>query len=299
MTVTYRPGAPFDARPTYHVFEHSLADLSDRINARADATAGDPAAWARRRPLFEHLTRTAAYFWVAESDGQIIGYARSIQRGPLLELTEFFVLPGYQSAGVGRELLARAFPADAPGVHERAIIATIDERALGRYLQAGVYPRFPIYEFYRKPEPVLLPTDLEILPLAQLPDPLPALAALDEAVLGHRRDADHAWLMETRQGYLYQRHGQPVGYGYLGQFMGPFALLDAADFPAVLAHAETQWHQQGQPRIGFELPLINQSAVDHLMRRGYRLEAFFAFFMSSVPFGRFENYICTSPIFFI
>ncbi len=299
MTISYRPGAPADALATYHVFEASLADLSARINARADATAGDPGAWERRRPLFEHLTRTAAYFWVAEADGQIIGYARSIQRGPLLELTEFFVLPDYQSAGVGRELLARAFPADAPGVHERAIIATIDERAVGRYLKAGVYPRFPIYEFYRAPEPVQVPTDLVIVPLADVPDPLPALAKLDEAILGHRRDADHAWLMETRQGYVYQRQGQAVGYGYLGQFMGPVALMADADFPAALAHAETTWHAQGQPRIGFELPLINKAAVDHLVRRGYRLEAFFAFFMSSAPFGKLENYICTSPLFFL
>ena len=207
--------------------------------------------------------------------------------------------PGQQNAGVGRELLARAFPADAPGATERAIIATIDERALSRYLRAGVYPRFPIYEFFRQPEPVSVPTDLEIVPLADVPEPLAALAALDEIVMGHRRDIDHAWLMDTRQGYLYRRAGQPVGYGYHGQFMGPFAVLDPADMPAALAHAETAWHAQGYDRLGFELPLINTTAVDYLLGRGYRLESFFANFMSSVPFGKFEHYVCTSPLFFV
>lgn len=299
MTVTYRPGRLADLEATYEVFKHALADLSARINQKADSTADDIGAWDRRRPLFEHLTRTAAYFWVAERDGQIIGYARSIQRGPLLELTEFFVRPGHQSGGVGGALLARAFPAVAPGVTERAIIATIDERALSRYLRAGVYPRFPIYEFWRAPESVPVPTTLTYKPLSAVPDPLPLLGALDEAVLGHRRDADHSWLMDTRQGYLYQRAGQPVGYGYLGQFMGPFAVLDPADQPAVLAHAEAAWHAQGYARIGFELPLINTTAVTYLLGRGYRLESFFANFMSSAPTTRFENYVCTSPIFFI
>ena len=31
-----------------------------------------------------------------------------------------------------------------------------------------------------------------------------------------------------------------VGYGYLGEHNGPFASLDANDFPAILAHAETE-----------------------------------------------------------
>lgn len=299
MTVTYRPGTFADVPATYRVFEQSLADLSARLNVRADSTAGDPAAWAHRRPLFEHLARTAAYSWVAEAAGEVVGYARSIQRGPLLELTEFFVRPGFQSAGVGRELLAQAFPVDAPGVTERAIIATIDMRAQGRYLRAGVYPRFPIYEFARAPEAVAVPADLTCTPLAELADPLAAVGALDEAVLGHRRDADHAFLMATRQGFLYLRGGAPVAYGYLGRFMGPFAAYAAADLPGALAHAEAAWHAQGHTRIGFELPLINHTAVDYLLGRGYRLEDFFAFFMSSVPFGRFENYVFTSPIFFI
>src|SRR6185295_12550360 len=112
----------------------------------------------RRRPLFEHLARSAEEFWIAEEAGDAIGYARSILRDNALELTEFFVLPGRQSAGVGRELLARAFPKD--DVAHRSIIATTDARAQGRYLRAGVYPRFPIYYFGAPPRPVAEPSDL-------------------------------------------------------------------------------------------------------------------------------------------
>ena len=299
MTVIYRPATPADTPAVYRVFTDTLADLSARINQPADSTAGAADAWLRRQPLFDHLAETAAYAWLAEADGEVIGYARSIQRGPLLELTEFFVLPGRQSAGVGGELLRRAFPADAPGATRRAIIATIDTRAQARYLRAGVYPRFPIYEFNRAPEPVSVPTDLEIRPLAEAADPLALAGTIDTAVLGHRRDPDHAWFQATRQGYAYFRQGQPVGYGYHGPFMGPFALLNPADQPAVLAHAETQWNAQGHDRIAFETPLINQTAVDYLLARRYQFGGFFAFFMTSVPFGQFDRYVCSSPLFFI
>jgi hypothetical protein len=125
------------------------------------------------------------------------------------------------------------------------------------------------------------------------------MASLDRAVLGHSRDADHAWLLEIAQGYVYRRAGRPVGYGYVGRNFGPFALLEPGDFPAVLAHAESQALARGADRVGFEVPLVNKTAVDYLLGRGYRLDGFFAFFMSDVPLGRFENYICTSPPFFI
>ena len=78
--------------------------------------------------------RPATRWWFAEDEatGEAIGYARSILRDGVRELTEFFVLPEAQGAGVGRGLLARAFPAD--GARHRAIVATMDPRAIARYL---------------------------------------------------------------------------------------------------------------------------------------------------------------------
>jgi hypothetical protein len=125
------------------------------------------------------------------------------------------------------------------------------------------------------------------------------LARIDQAVLGHTRAADHAWLTEQRQLFLYRRAGGVVGYGYVGPNNGPMALLDPADFPAVLAHAESSAHARGAAEAGFEVPMINGAAVDYLLRRGFRMDDFFAFFMTEAPFGRFEQYICTSPPFFM
>ncbi|MGH2520893.1 MAG: GNAT family N-acetyltransferase [Anaerolineales bacterium] len=298
--ITFRPGTLDDSYTAFQIFEYSVLDLSQRLGVMAITGGGDPAVleklWESRRPLFEHLGRTAEHFWIAEAGGQAIGYARSILRDGVRELTEFFVLPSHQSGGVGRELLARAFPRE--GAEHRTIIATSDSRALARYLKTGVYARFPIYSFSRTPEAAPVATDLSIEPVSAAPEILETLAVLDAAVLGHRRDVDHAFLLEERQGYVYYRGRRPVGYGYVGFRSGPFALLNEEDFPAVLAHAETQVAARGS-EFGVEVPLINRAAVNYLLARGYRMDTFFTFFMSDAPLGKFENYLFTSPPFFM
>jgi GNAT superfamily N-acetyltransferase len=301
MSVTFRPGTFDDSHTVYKIFQQSILDLSQRLGVMALTGGNDPEVlaqmWERRRPLFEHLANTAEHWWIAEKDGLPIGYARSILRGGMLELTEFFVLPAEQSAGVGRELLARAFPKD--GAAHRSIVATTDSRAQGRYLKSGVYPRFPVYYCSRKPEAITIETDLTFEPISVTPDHLQTLNTLDTNVLGHAREADHRWLLANRQGYFYCRNGQPVGYGYLGiEVAGPIALLDESDFPAVLAHAEREVSARSE-EFGCEVPMINRAAVDYLMGRGFQLDSFFTFFMSDAPFGKFENYIFTSPPFFM
>jgi GNAT superfamily N-acetyltransferase len=301
MTVTYRPGTLEDSFAVYQVFHTAILDFGQRMNMMAITGGDDPAVlaelWPKRRSLFEHLARTAHEFWVAEDDGKVVGYARSILRDRVQELTEYFVLPGYQAGGVGRELLARAFP--EVGALHRVIIATSDARAQARYLKAGVYPRFPIYNLAREPEAAIaVASDLDIEPFAASPQSLAVLRALDTQVLGHTRDADHAWLTQERQGYFYLRNEAPVGYGYIGYRSGPFALLDEADWPAVLAHFEKEAAARGVD-FAVEAPMVNRCAVDYLLRRGCRLDSFFAFFMSEAPFGRFENYLCTTPPFFM
>jgi len=252
--------------------------------------------WARRQALFDHLARTSDNFWIAEEDNKVIGFARSILRNRVRQLTEFFVLPESQSAGVGRELLARAFPVD--GADHRFILATIDGRAVRRYLKAKVYPLFPCYAFSRPAEKVNLDSDLIIERIAPSAQAMGELIRLDNAILGFHREAEHAWLLGNRQGYFYKHNKEIIGYGYLGEHNGPFAALDANDFPAILAHAEIEAALKGT-EFSVEVPMVNRAAVDYLLSRGFKMESFFEFFMADSPFGKFENYILTSPPFFI
>lgn len=298
-TLTIRPGTVADSYTVFKIFEETLADLILRFGSAGSTGWSDPAAlartWAERRSLYEHLAQTAAQFWIAERAGRPVGFSRGLRRGEWQQLTEFFVLPGEQSSGIGRELYARAFPDE--GAAHRSIIATTDSRAQTLYLRAGVYPRFPIYYFGREPEIVTVKSELTFVPMASTPETLKILGTIDRQIIGHRRDDDHLWLMANRQGYLYCREGQPVGYGYLGVSNGPFALLQEADFPAVLAHAESEAARHRRD-FGLEVPMINQAAVDYLVGRSFKMDWFAAIFMSNVPFGQFQNYIMMAPPFF-
>lgn len=301
MTIEYRRATPEDNPVTFTIFRKSLMDFSQRTGVQAITGGNDPQKmrelWESRRPFWEHLTNTSDNFWIAEKDGEAIGYARSILRGDHRELTEFFVLPGNQSAGVGRELLQRAFPNDAP---HRSIIATPDLRAQARYLKAGVYPFLTEFYLERKPEPVVVETDLVIETPSMSTAPVEAISDIDLQIIGHRRDVDHRYLMSDRKLHIYKRAGEIVGYGYTHKDLyGPFALLDKNDFPAVLAHAENESWEIGASAVGFEVPTINTVAIDHLLKRGYRLEGFMGSIMSDAPFGKFENYLLTSPPYFL
>ena len=301
MSITYRKATPADDPITFNICMKALEEFSRRSGVQAITGANDPETranlWDIRRPFWEHLSQTSDNYWLAEKDGKAVGYARSILREDHRELTEFFVLPEAQSAGVGRELLQRAFPNDAP---HRSIVATTDHRAISRYLKSGVYPFLTELYFERIPEPVTFESDLTIEPADETPASLEALSGLDLAILGHRREVDHLFLMRDRKLYLYKRNGTVVGYGYIHRdFYGPFALLNEKDFPAVLSHAENEAHKMNAPVVGFEVPANNTSAIDHLTKRNYRLEGFMGSIMSDEPFGKFENYILTSPPYFL
>lgn len=302
MTISYRKATHADDFTTFTLFRKSLEDYGQRTGTMA-ITGGHDAGklktlWERRRLFWEHLTDTSDQFWLAEDEnGTPVGYARSIIRGDHRELTEFFVAPDSQSAGIGKGLIARAFPHDTP---HRSIIATSDFRAMSRYLKEGVYPYVTELYFERVPEQVTVESDLVIESPNDAQAVMQTLNGIDLAILGYRREVDHRFLMQDRTLYRYKRGGAVVGYGYIEtDYYGPFALLDNTDFPAVLAHAESQAHALGVKTVGFETPAVNTTAIDYLLNRGYRLEGFLGTIMSDKPFGRFENYLLMSPPYFL
>jgi GNAT superfamily N-acetyltransferase len=240
------------------------------------------------------MAATADHWWVAEENHRLSGYARSILRDGVRQLTEFFVRPGTQSGGIGRELLERVFSEE--GARARILLATPDTRALIRYLKAGLTAGFPVFHFHRRPRRVQPDPTLEAIRLTPNAETLERLAGVDREVLGFRRDAEHRWLLGQRQGYWYQRDGRPVGYGYVGSYSGPFAALEPAAIGSLLSHAESVSPLDG---FGIDVPLINRSALDYLLDAGYRMDPFVNYFMSRPAVGSFDRYLVTSPSFFI
>ena len=147
---TIRRATSEEAEACHEILWTSVTDFGARHGTPLDGTAAD--WWASGEPVHRFLAAHAAEWWVAvePDDGKLVGYARSIERGGLFELTEFFVVPTAQSRGVGRALIERAFPVGRGDV--RSIIATTDVRALTRYYGAGTAVRFPILTLVGAPE---------------------------------------------------------------------------------------------------------------------------------------------------
>src|SRR5687767_4819154 len=102
---TIRRGTPADTR---RVFDLSMAAMKDLFRRQGNAWRLDPEQfWTVLEPFLGHLAAHCAEWWVAEdqADGSLLGHARSVERGGLFELSEFFVRPGSQSAGLGSRLI--------------------------------------------------------------------------------------------------------------------------------------------------------------------------------------------------
>ena len=285
-----------DSRRAFDVFLPSVQDLARRQNNPWDVKP--EAQWARMQYLFDYLAEHAAEWWIAEEErsGRAIGYARSVERGGLFELAEFFVHPDSQSAGVGAALLARAFPNGRGDV--RVIIATTDVRAQARYYRAGTVARFPFVAMLGKPRPIDPDPMIEAVPVTSDRTQLEDLRRIESAVLEFDRGDELRWLAAQREGYLYRRGGKPIGFAFVGRNgAGPIAALEPSDQRAILSHVEARAAAFELDELSLEVPMVNAEAIRHLLDRGFRMDPFYTFLMSSRPFGRFDRYIGFSPPF--
>lgn len=294
-----RPATPDDSRSCHRLLWESVTDLGSQRGTRLQGTADE--WWSSMAPIHAQLAHTAAEWWVAEDrdSHELVGYARSIERGGLFELTEFFVQPGRQSRGLGRALIERAFPTGRGEV--RSIIATTDVRALNRYYAAGTAARFPILTLAGAPRDIGPTTRLTPLVLGGDSAPVVAAGDVERKVLGYDRgSSEFEWLMGQREGYLYRSGDQVAGFAFVSDSgVGPIAVLDPADLPDVLLHLETRAQSMGLDRLEFEVPAPNEVAVRHLLGRGFRLDPWINLLMSNRPFGQFDRFIGFGPPLFL
>ena len=286
-------------RPAFAVFRRSLMPMLHRLGSVPSPELSDADVemeWPSRAAWIEHLWRTSAENWVAvsDTDGSIVGWAISIQRGPLLELTHFFVLPDVQALGVGRALFDRAMPAGR-GPH-RAIVATQDPRAMSRYLRSGVRFITSIMDIARTPERLEPATDLAFERLAPSPAAVELIGGIEEQLGGHRRDVDIEFLLGIRPAWIARRNEMPVGVAFgvdADELTGPIGALDSGDMPALLSLVEDHAAEVGSPTVSFSVPLANHAAVEHLLGRGYTIDPFFASFLADSDWLKVDRWIHT------
>ncbi len=302
MTIEIRRGTSEDLFGAFVVFRLALHRLNQSLEMASPEEKPDPESFSAYFEIFrtysDHLWQTADQFWVAEDEGEIIGFSRSIRRDGIRQLSELFVHPEMQSKGVGKRLLEAAFP---PGdVNNRVVISSPDVRAVTRYLKSGVNIRFTICDWERKPEVVPFETDLFIEAFNTSPENLAILNSIDRTVLGYTREVDHVWLGRHRHGHFYRRGGSVVGYSYVSNRVGPIAMLHNNDFHTALAHVESEMTKYVDDVFNeflVTIPMINTAAVEYVLKRGCQMTPFVEHFMSDQPLGQYENYVFMDPPF--
>jgi GNAT superfamily N-acetyltransferase len=294
-----RRGVPADARACLDLLWTSVTDLAARHGGHLEGSADD--WWKSAESEYRYLAANNAEWWIAEDpdSSRILGYARSIERSKLFELTELFVRPGQQSRGLGRSLIDRAFPIGRGEI--RAIIATGDPRALARYYSSDVVARFPILSLAAPPATVDLGDRLTSTALKRGSPNVMAVLDIERSVLGIDRGPDELeWLLGVREGHLYRNGDRVVGFAFVGRDnVGPIAALDPVDMPDILAHVENRARALGTERLELEVPSPNVAAIRHLLGRGFRIDPFITYMMSSRPFGQFDRFIGFSPPLFL
>lgn len=96
MTITIRPGTQKDLFDVFVVFQLALHGLYQSMGQASPEDKPTPeflsSAFEYFRTFSEYYAQTADQFWVAEDNGEIIGFSRSMVRDGIRQLSEIFVL---------------------------------------------------------------------------------------------------------------------------------------------------------------------------------------------------------------
>lgn len=306
-TVTFRPARDEDMFPAYRMFRRSIFAYLHRIGMATAEEASDPpveSAWKRQSGWIGHFWSTAAENWVAvDARGEVVGWALSVSRSAHLELAFFFVDPDAGAKGVGKRLLHLAFASRPESA--RTIMATQDPSAMALYLRSGVQFQSTACDFMVQSRRRDLPTDLEFR--AMTTADLDIVTALEGKLLGLTRIEDLRFVLKTRPGWTAWRAGHVIGYAFGAQLSpedasdfpptcGPIGVLDPVDMPGMIDKVIDS--APAASELYFSVPLVNVSAVAHLLELGGKLDPFYLGVLSSHSM-QLDRYVHTAPSFIL
>ena len=187
---------PEDVVPAERLSSESFHEVETRLGRRSDP---DPrprspergGQWVER--TLHYLRTDPGGCWVAEVDGEMVGFATSFNRELMWILASYAVRPGLQGQGIGGALLAAALH-HGRGCLRGMLSASADPKAIRRYRAAGftLHPQMhltgavdrsaiPVVEKVRDGSAA----DFELMD------------SLDRRVRGAAHGPDHAWPLTT------------------------------------------------------------------------------------------------------
>jgi ribosomal protein S18 acetylase RimI-like enzyme len=298
VPVVFRPARAEELQQAEELVVRSINDLTERHGFGPMATLR-PADFQ----MFS-LKDDPEGLWVAEANGEIVGFALSWVCGDLWFLAELFVAPGQQGRGVGNELLARTFEhARKAGATNKSLITfTFNVVSQGLYIRHGMSPRVPIYFVSGARDTVMTGLGsgkLRSTPIEAIPAHLKTLAQLDLSSLGVSREKHHRYLLNDSaiKGVLLHDDDDCIGYAYVSAtgHVGPLAVTQALRMNAAFRTALELASASGAAQVSAFLPGASEAlgiAVEHGMRITFPMVL-----LSTRDFGDWTRYLPRNPGF--
>jgi ribosomal protein S18 acetylase RimI-like enzyme len=304
--ILYRPARDTDVERTYEVFVQAADDLGARLGrpARASVSAPPVRALLVRRAVLRH---DGERFWVAESDGVVVGFGMAILRDDVWHLAALHVMPAFQGRGIGSALIRRTLDGTRPTTVLTVLTDASNPISNALYLRFGMLPQDSILAFDGLVEgveaggPVNMAggegatggvRGLTTRPLDLQRDQA-ALASIDLATIGFARPTDHVmWTtVPGLAGHLALRGGVVRGYLYASDAgaIGPGAVHDPADLAPALELAALDARDRGASSLHVRVGGSARTAVAWLIEHGFRLSTT-GLFLTSRPVGRLDRY---------
>ena len=286
--IVFRRAVAEDFRTTWDVF----LDAADHLaRTRGWAPTKRPADPPGRFMAFRAsvLRHDPDGFWVAEVDGDLIGFGIAVQREHVWYLAALHVRPAYQARGVGAEIVRRALAAATPGSLLTVGADARNPASNGLYGRFGMFPETPLVEL-AGPAPAG-PTDV-------LEPGLPSaatLAAIDRATLDVARPQDHEFWASVPglHSFTVVRNAKPIGYAYVQAdgAIGPVAVLDPTDLAVAVGASIAVAARLGATTARVRIPGVARDAVTRLLARGWRYGDSVTLVLTSAPWGRWDRYV--------
>ncbi len=299
MRIDFRRARADELKQAQELVIRSINDLTERHGFGSMAGA---------RPLdFQlfSLKDDPDGLWVAEADGEMLGFAFSWVSGDFWFLAELFVSPAQQARKVGSGLLMRTFDhARKASVRNKALITfTFNTVSQALYVRHGLFPRLPIYFFSAARAALRTDQPAEGLRIARLESAdvhREELERLDMSALGFSRAKHHAFLLgdAATKGALLYAGGDCAGYAYVNALghIGPVAVARPDAMGAAFKAALRLAAEIGAPQISAFLPGINAAALGSALAHGMRM-SFPMVLVAEHDFGDWTRYLPRNPGF--
>lgn len=299
MPTVFRSPRPEELQSAEELVVRSINDLTQRHGFGPMATL--------RPPDFQlfSLRNDPDGLWLAEADGEILGFAFSWVCDDLWFLAELFVAPGAQGRGIGKELLTRTFEhARKAGATNKALITfTFNVVSQGLYIGHGLFPRFPIYFCSIEREALMKRLHGETLRatcIEATASHLSRLAQIDLGVLGISREKHHRYLLHDKamKGYFLHGRDECISYAYVSTtgHVGPLAVVQPNEMGAAFTTALILAADCGASQVSEFLPAANERALRIAAEHGLRI-TFPMVLVSTRDFGDWTRYLPRNPGF--